>query len=106
MVHIDLCGPAYDLFTYRRRPGTGCADSQGVEDDEEVPVYMVESRAVVILPLHPVVAEQFPHKLQMSRLFDQPGCQRSARTPENRVECGLGHGHNRPRDFVRHQNPT
>ena len=39
MVHIDCCGPAYDLCTYRRRLSKGGDYLQGLED-EEYPVYV------------------------------------------------------------------
>ena len=54
-VHVDLCGPAYDLFQYRKSISGPIA-----------PVYMVELLASHINNLPPPVHEKYPHKFQLS----------------------------------------
>ena len=54
-IHVDLCGPAYDLFHYRKSISGPIA-----------PVYMVELLASHIKALPPPVHEKYPHKFQLS----------------------------------------
>ena len=56
-VHVDLCGPAYDLFHYRKSISGPIA-----------PVYMVELLASHINNLPPSVHEKYPHKFHLSNL--------------------------------------
>ena len=56
-VHVDLCGPAYDLFHYKESISGPIA-----------PVYMVELLASHINNLPPHFYEKYPHKFHLSNL--------------------------------------
>jgi len=72
MAHMDLCGPAYGMFSYAKRAAATCGASYD-DTSNEAPVCIVESPALCVAPLDPSAAERFPHKLQMTRQADD-GC--------------------------------
>eukprot|EP00928_Gymnodinium_smaydae_P020540 TRINITY_DN17939_c0_g1_i1.p1 TRINITY_DN17939_c0_g1~~TRINITY_DN17939_c0_g1_i1.p1 ORF type:complete len:646 (+),score=113.03 TRINITY_DN17939_c0_g1_i1:93-1940(+) len=70
MIHVDLCGPAYDLYHYRQCGSCAAADT---EQMREAPVYIVTSREVYV-GLYPEEVEKLhPHKMQMTRFAVEDG---------------------------------